>query len=81
VAYHLAVGSGLPRLGYVTFMDALFLIAFVLSVAAIACNVQLRRLQARRETDLAERLDRPMLLAYPPVSVAVRVGTALLILP
>jgi hypothetical protein len=80
VAYYLAVGSDLPRLGYVTFLDVLFLITFVLGVAAVAYNVQLRRLETRGSGDLAEKLDRPMLWAYPLFYLSVWLAAALVFL-
>ena len=65
IAWNFAVGSDLPRLGYLTFMDVLLLTTFVLNVGIIVYNVMLYRLEATGHAERALRIDRFALWLYP----------------
>ena len=51
-------------------MDALLIGAFVVSVIVVIYNVSLKRLETDGRTELAHRIDRPMIWLYPLLFVA-----------
>jgi hypothetical protein len=57
IAFNFAVSGDLPRLGYVTFLDALMLAMFVHSALTVAYNVMLRRFSVTGHDHRAKRLD------------------------
>ncbi len=70
IAWNFAIGDDLPRLGYLTFMDALLASGFVISVFVVLYNVVLRRMEIKGHRPRAERIDRVMIFAYP-LSIAI----------
>jgi hypothetical protein len=65
VAFNFTISSELPRLGYLTFMDAVLIGTFVVGVVAILYNVILKRLEVDGRAEAAERIDRIAIWAYP----------------
>jgi hypothetical protein len=57
-------------LGYVTLLDAVMLITFVISALVIVYNVYLRRLEIAGEGEQANRIDNVFDWAYP-ISIVV----------
>lgn len=70
IAWNFAIGGDLPRLGYLTFMDALLASGFVISVFVVLYNVVLRRMEIKGHRPRAERIDRIVIFAYP-LSIAI----------
>lgn len=69
IAFNFTVSSDLPRLGYVTAMDAIMTAAFVITGVVLMVNIYLRRLQVCEQGARAERLDRYATWLYWPAYV------------
>ena len=81
VAFNFTIADNLPRIGYLTFMDALLIGAFVVSVIVVIYNVILKRLEADGRSELAHRIDKPMIWLYPILfllGAAIAVGIFLI---
>jgi hypothetical protein len=65
VAFNFTIGSDLPRLGYLTFMDTILVAAFAFSVSVVVYSVYLKWLELNKHEDRAQRIDRFMIWIYP----------------
>ena len=65
VAFNFTVSNDLPRLGYLTFMDAIMVTTFVFSGLVVIVNVIFRRLEVSGKEALARRIDYFTLWIYP----------------
>jgi len=73
VAFNFTISDNLPQLGYVTFLDAILVIAFVLTGLVVVINVMFRRMEFSGRETLARQIDQYTIWLYP-------VGFALLVL-
>jgi len=64
IAFNFTIGSDLPRLGYLTFLNWTLILTFVLTALVFIYNLYLRLLEIRNKKDLAERIDRPMIWLF-----------------
>jgi len=65
IAFNFTIGSDLPRLGYLTFLDTFLLMAFAVTALTVVFNVALKRLDARGKTRLTQKIDVYLLWGYP----------------
>jgi len=77
IAFNFTVSSDLPRLGYITTMDALMTGAFVITGIVLMFNVYLRRLQTGGQESNAARLDKLAVWGYWPAYI---MGTTMALL-
>lgn len=71
VAFNFTIGSDLPRLGYMTFMDGILFAAFLITALTVLLNVFLRRMETTDKMELADTLDRYITIAYPIIYLLI----------
>jgi Neurotransmitter-gated ion-channel ligand binding domain len=65
IAFNFTIGSDLPKIGYLTLLDWMLFLTFVLTALIFIYNLSLKLLEMRNKRDLAERIDRTMVWLYP----------------
>jgi hypothetical protein len=77
IAFLFAISSSLPKVPYLTFIDAFFLMSFTFSCACIVELVAVHQNQERGRPESADRIRTLSRILYPIVYVAVLVTVAL----
>ena len=65
IVFNYTVANDLPRLNYLTFLDAFLVMTFVLSSVVIFVNVLFKRLENMEKTELVDKLDNFSIWMYP----------------
>jgi hypothetical protein len=78
IAFNFTIASDLPRLGYLTFLDAILISTFIVTALTVVFNVSLKRLDAKGRGELAQRIDDYVIGAYL-VFYAVALGLLILL--
>ncbi|NKQ34931.1 MAG: electron transporter RnfC, partial [Chloroflexi bacterium] len=74
IAFSFSLADNYPRLGYMTFLDAIMAIMFVVNSLVIVYNVWLKRLEMNDEAVKADRIDSIMDWAYPLLYLVLLAG-------
>jgi hypothetical protein len=65
IAFSFSLGENYPRMGYLTFIDAIMAITFIINTAVVALNVYYKWLEQNDQREKADRLEAPMNYIYP----------------
>jgi hypothetical protein len=65
IAFSFSLGDNYPRMGYLTFMDAIMAITFIINTLVVVLNVYYKWLETNGEREKADRLEAPMNYIYP----------------
>jgi len=79
IAFSFTLGSDIPRLGYLTFIDVFIAATFIITAAVIIVNIQLRVYELQNRDADAARLDRIAMWGYWPAYV-LGMSTALMLI-
>jgi len=65
IAFSFSLGDNYPRMGYLTFLDAIMAITFIINTFVVALNVYFKYLEQKGEREKADRLEAPFNFIYP----------------
>ena len=65
IAFSFSLGENYPRMGYLTFMDAIMAITFVINTMVVMLNVYFKWLEQKGQREKADRLEAPFNYLYP----------------
>jgi uncharacterized membrane protein YidH (DUF202 family) len=71
IAFSWSLSDNYPRLGYLTFLDVVMAIMFVINALVVAYNVWLKRMEMKGQEERADRIDRVMDWIYPAVYIVL----------
>jgi hypothetical protein len=78
IAFLFAISNSLPKVPYLTFIDAFFLMSFVFSCLCMAELVAVHQFREWDQSEHGERLRRVSQLLYPAIYVLLVAGVALI---
>jgi hypothetical protein len=65
IAFSFSLADNYPRLGYVTFLDAIMAVTFVVNALVLLYNVKMKQMENAGQIERVERIDRFFDWAYP----------------
>jgi len=71
IAFSFSLADNYPRLGYLTFLDAVMALMFIINALVIIYNVWLRRLEMNNKVEMVERIDDVLDWVYPLIYVVL----------
>lgn len=80
IAFSFSLSDNYPRLGYITFLDAIMAVTLLVNVLVLLYNVNMRRLENKGEAARVARVDSVFDWLYPLLYVGLVAIVALLIL-
>jgi hypothetical protein len=78
IAFSFSLAENYPRLGYLTFLDAIMAITFIINSLVVVYNVILKRLEVGGQAAKVKRIDDVMDYMYPVIWL-VALGVTILI--
>lgn len=78
IAFSWSLGDNYPRMGYLTFLDAIMAITFLINTLVVVLNVYFKVLEQKGEREKADRLEAPFNYIYP-IAYLVSFGLAALV--
>ncbi len=78
IAFSWTLADNYPRLGYITFLDAVMAVTFAVNVLVLLYNVFMKRLENRGEDERVQRIDNVLDWAYP-LLYATLIGVVVLL--
>ena len=73
-----SLADNYPRLGYITFLDAIMGVTFAVNVLVLLYNVYMKRLEGEGKDERVQRIDRVLDWAYP-LAYAALIGVVVLL--
>ena len=70
IAFSFSLAENYPRLGYMTFLDAIMAMVFIINALVLIYNVYMRRLEMAGKMEAVERIDNKLDWLYPLLYVA-----------
>jgi hypothetical protein len=71
IAFSWSLADNYPRLGYLTFLDVVMAIMFVINALVVAYNVWLKRMEMQGHGEKADSIDRVMDWVYPAAYIVL----------
>ena len=65
IAFSFSLGDNYPRMGYLTFMDAIMATTFAINTLVVVLNVYFKWLESNDQREKADRLEAPFNYLYP----------------
>ncbi len=65
IAFSFSLGDNYPRMGYLTFLDAIMAITFIINTLVVVLNVYFKYLEQKGQREKADRLEAPFNYIYP----------------
>jgi hypothetical protein len=65
IAFSFSLSDNYPRLGYITFMDAVMAVTFMFNALVLVYNVYMKRMENEGRLERVERIDRVLDWTYP----------------
>jgi hypothetical protein len=78
IAFSFSLGDNYPRMGYLTFMDAIMAITFIINTLVVVLNVYFKYLEQKNQREKADRLEAPFNYLYP-LAYGISFGLAALL--
>ena len=78
IAFSWSLADNYPRLGYITFLDAIMAVTFSVNVLVLLYNVRMKQLENQGRATRAERIDSVLDWVYP-LLYAVLIGVVALL--